>query len=211
MKYTPHLWQEIKVPGEQFTDFYDVYEEAVIKSPDNAILVELGSWVGKSTTMMLELLKSHNKKATFYAVDNFILNVKWSTRDNCYIHTGIVRNGCKETETIFNDNVNKVDIKGNDNIKFNVIKQDSYTAAAQFQNNSVDFVFVDADHTYDFVKRDIETWWPKVKSGGIMAGHDFTWLFPDGIQGVARAVWEFAYNNKLRFTVSNTSWIINKP
>ena len=67
MKYTPNIWETIKVPGIEFTDFYDVYEEAVENAPNNAVLVEVGSWIGKSTTMMLELLKSRDKIATFYA------------------------------------------------------------------------------------------------------------------------------------------------
>jgi len=210
MKYTPNIWETIKVPGIEFTDFYDVYEEAVENAPNNAVLVEVGSWIGKSTTMMLELLKSRDKIATFYAIDNFILNVAWSSKDNCYIHTGIIKGGCLETENIFKKNIQLVDLSDYVGIKFDYIKKDSLTAAKDFNDESVDFVFIDANHTYDAIRQDLEAWWPKIKSGGTMAGHDFTWLTLDGIQGVGRAVWEFAHKNKLRFSVSNSSWIIKK-
>lgn len=38
--------------------------------------------------------------------------------------------------------------------------------------NKVDFVFIDGDHTYEGVKRDIEAWLPKIKKRGFIAGHD---------------------------------------
>jgi hypothetical protein len=48
------------------------------------------------------------------------------------------------------------------------------TAAAQlYDDRSLDFVFIDADHAYAAVARDIDAWRPKVKSGGLLAGHDF--------------------------------------
>lgn len=46
-------------------------------------------------------------------------------------------------------------------------------AAEQFENGSLDFVYIDALHDYDSVKLDIETWVTKVKPGGILAGHDY--------------------------------------
>ena len=48
----------------------------------------------------------------------------------------------------------------------------------------LDFVFIDADHTYEGVKRDIELWEPKVHQNGLIIGHDLNW------GGVARAVGE---------------------
>ena len=57
-----------------------------------------------------------------------------------------------------------------------------------------DLVFIDADHSYETTKRDIELWAPKVKPGGILGGHDYN--NPDYPQwGVARAVTEFAVSH----------------
>ena len=41
-----------------------------------------------------------------------------------------------------------------------------------------DMVFVDADHSYEAVRQDIDNWLPKVKKGGIIAGHDYLWAGP---------------------------------
>jgi len=42
--------------------------------------------------------------------------------------------------------------------------------------NDLDFVYIDGNHSYEFVKKDIELYVPKVKSGGLIAGHDFNIL-----------------------------------
>ena len=54
------------------------------------------------------------------------------------------------------------------------LRGDSSEMANHFANASVDFVFIDANHSYDSVKRDIIAWQPKVRSGGIIAGHDYS-------------------------------------
>lgn len=42
-----------------------------------------------------------------------------------------------------------------------------------FQDESLDFVYIDANHAYDFVVEDINLWYPKVKKGGLLMGHDY--------------------------------------
>ena len=57
-------------------------------------------------------------------------------------------------------------------------------AYKHFEDDSLDFVFIDADHSYESVKRDIELWSPKVRTTGLIFGHDINW------GDVARAVGE---------------------
>lgn len=52
------------------------------------------------------------------------------------------------------------------------IKKLSSEAVTQFENNSLDFVYIDGNHEYDYVLHDLEDWYPKIKTGGILAGHD---------------------------------------
>jgi hypothetical protein len=55
-----------------------------------------------------------------------------------------------------------------------IIVSDSADAAATIDDGSLDFVFIDGDHSYDGIKRDILAWLPKVKTGGWLIGHDYT-------------------------------------
>jgi hypothetical protein len=52
------------------------------------------------------------------------------------------------------------------------------------KDNTLDLVFIDALHDYESVMQDISLWWPKVRKGGVLAGHDFNHKWP----GVERAV-----------------------
>lgn len=68
----------------------------------------------------------------------------------------------------------------------------SIEGAAELPDASLDFVYIDARHDYESVKEDLETWFPKVRPGGIFAGHDYAdGPFPQGEFGVKRAVDEF--------------------
>jgi hypothetical protein len=56
---------------------------------------------------------------------------------------------------------------------FEFIRKFSVDAAKDFEDESLDFVYIDANHDYESVKADIEAWLPKVKKGGIISGHDY--------------------------------------
>jgi hypothetical protein len=127
-------------------------------------------------------------------------------------------------------------IKGFEDRAF-MLRMKGEFACELFQDNSLDFVYIDANHTYDAVKEDIKNWYPKVKSGGLVMGHDYLpndmysdgskdlpiYLFDDsmpegtkyaGMFGVNPAVNEFAKENL--YTVGKTEewlgtwWFIKK-
>jgi hypothetical protein len=62
----------------------------------------------------------------------------------------------------------------------------------QIADGELDCVFIDGDHSYDAVKRDLPFWWKKVREGGMMLGDDIH------MEDVARAVNEFSLENNLR-------------
>jgi hypothetical protein len=55
-------------------------------------------------------------------------------------------------------------------------------------DETIDFIYIDGDHTYEAVAADIAGWWPKLKVGGILAGHDYN----DQTPGTVQAVDEFS-------------------
>ena len=84
----------------------------------------------------------------------------------------------EENYRIFSNRVN------NHRDRVNIYRTQTHKAAKYIQDGSLDFVFIDADHTYFNCKRDILCWLPKIKSTGVMLGHDSSW------PGVNRAVTE---------------------
>ena len=72
------------------------------------------------------------------------------------------------------------------------IRKDSIKAAEDFEDLSQDYIYLDADHSRDFVYKEIIAWWDKVKWGGMLAGHD--WWYKD----IKEAVVKISMDNKLR-------------
>jgi hypothetical protein len=100
-----------------------------------------------------------------------------------------------------------------------VVKSTSAEALKMFDDKSIDFIYIDALHDYESVKQDIELWWPKVKSGGILAGHDYTKRIAekekDAEFGVIKAVNESVKELNVNLNVTNgdrfPSWYFRKP
>lgn len=65
--------------------------------------------------------------------------------------------------------------------------RNSWDVGKDYSDASLDFAFLDGDHSYEGLKKDIEAWLPKVKKGGIIAGHDFSY---NQYPGIIRAVQE---------------------
>jgi hypothetical protein len=81
-----------------------------------------------------------------------------------------------------------------------ILRMTSSDAAKLFNDRTFDLIYLDANHSYEEVKKDLEIWWPKLKKGGVFAGHDYlNGEFPQGTFQVKRAVDEFAgkYGQKL--------------
>lgn len=84
-------------------------------------------------------------------------------------------------------------------------------AAGKFADQSLDFAFIDADHSYEGCRSDIGYYWPKVKTGGWLSGHDYE--HPEHPQfGVRRAVDQFAQAHGYAIELGrNFTWFIRKP
>ena len=123
--------------------------------------VELGSWKGKSAAYMAVEIINSNKQIKFDCID------RWEVEPRADWPKYITNENFMQ---IFLDNTKPV------SHIITAIKKDSSSAAQDYQDNSLDFVFIDADHSYEGVKKDILAWRPKVKKGGVLAGHDYGWV-----------------------------------
>ena len=98
-----------------------------------------------------------------------------------------------------------------------LIREPSTEAVKRFGNGSLDFVYIDANHSYPAVLEDITIWTPKVRSGGIVSGHDYN------LPAVSRAVREYAEKNNMQVMLTDCdrinprikgieySWYFMKP
>lgn len=190
------------VPG--YCNFDELYRQAVQNASDGAVFVELGSLWGRSTFRMASSIKESQKNIKFYCID------VWDLR-------GISAGEWSKEDIVWG---NKMGTNTQDNIDFAYetflaalfklnlqnytfpIKLSSRVAHRLFEDNSISFLFIDADHSYEGVLEDIELWLPKVAEGGVIAGHDYDWT------GVKKAVDEKFAGKEIK--IYNTSWIVQK-
>jgi len=94
--------------------------------------------------------------------------------------------------------VNKFKVYGN---RVSVLRKESLEAANDFEDGHFDFIYIDANHSYDFVKADINAWYSKLNVNGILAGHDYL-VGIHGRDGVKKAVDEFCFKNKHKLYIT---------
>lgn len=176
--------------------------------------VELGSFKAEYAKFILK-----NWPGTLYLIDVWrgLDDAEYEDCSNHKLHSDIYAEAIKNLVG-YEDRAYMLRAKGNQVVDI-------------FKDNSLDFIYIDANHTYEAVKEDIIHWYPKVKSGGIVSGHDFLQLdcytkenyaqgkknFPiwmwqgnnqsestyAGMFGVNPAVEEFCEKNQYTFNVSN--------
>lgn len=163
-----HFYRDI----QGWASFVFLYGEEVAKADDGAVFVEVGAWKGKSTAFMAVEIINSGKDIKFHTVDTF------EGSDEKLHHADLaIQQGTLEKE--FRANIRDV------GRYVNVHVGDSSSFAAQFKDNSIDFIFLDGDHTEEGVTKDLEAWWPKLKPGSRMGGDDIRW------KSVCRAVEKF--------------------
>lgn len=155
---------------------------------DNAKFVEIGCDKGQSFCFLGVETIIQNKNIELYAIDMWDdICISQSSSDKIY--------------NMFLDNIKPIQERLNDKIK--VIKSNSVDASTKFEDKSLDFIFIDACHEYECVLADLNAWYPKLKPGGWIAGHDYY----TGHYGVERAVNEFFYEKSENLNCQECCWI----
>jgi hypothetical protein len=93
-----------------------------------------------------------------------------------------------------------------DKVDFRKLTSDE--AVVGIDDNYLDFIFIDGNHTYEYALRDMQNYFSKVKSGGIFAGHDYS------LSQVNTALMEFLSSHDIPLSeiilLSNDSWFFYK-
>lgn len=163
--------------------------------PPSGKIAEIGSWKGKSSAYLGVEAKNANKSLRIWCVD---------TWKGCSAVPVQMKDSAVQTDTLYELFLSNIESLRD---IITPIRGDSAASAHNFPDNYFDAVFIDASHEYENVKADIAAWYPKVKSGGIFAGHDYP-----GFPGVVQAVHEFLNANTVKdFRFSELCWICEKP
>jgi len=174
-------------------ELHDVktYRELISSIPNDSKILEIGVWKGRSLCSIADLIKEKNLKVI--AVDTFE-----GTKGN-----ELEEEAHKEATELdlrkeFKQNIKLFEIEKN----VTILKTTSVLASKKFKENEFNFIFLDGDHSFEAVTEDVIHWYPKLKSGGIFAGHDYAW------ESVREAIYksfkEMIYNN------GTNQWFLTK-
>jgi ubiquinone/menaquinone biosynthesis C-methylase UbiE len=181
-----HFYQKI---GEDWFTYPNLYKKMVGNNNNGSHFVEVGVWKGRSASFMAVEIINSNKNIKFDCVDTWEGSVEHQNYD-------IISE--KKLFDVFSENIEPV------SHIINPIRMKSLEAVNLYDDESLDFVFIDASHEYEDVKNDILEWLPKVKEGGFIGGHDYS----SSWDGVVRAVDEIFNNSEL--VIDEYCWLYEK-
>lgn len=177
-----------RIPG--WFDFQDIYTRMVEESPDPAHFVEVGSYLGRSAAYMAVEIANSGKKIRFDCIDPFNGAGGYSVSLSAFHGNMAPAIGYYEA-----------------------VAMASPQAADLYEDGSLDFVWLDGDHSIEGMALDVPAWLPKIKPGGFYGGHDYA---PESGNGVHPMVSKYISGytlHKGHLFASHTvqSWLWQKP
>ncbi len=155
-------WQS--VPGWFSEADAECYRRIARELPEGGQFAEVGCWMGRSLCAFTTFLTELGKGAGLHAIDTF---KGTQTEPNRSIQQPTIEEHGGSLRRAFERNLQTFGAGAQ------VYEMDSLAAASCFADGFLDAVFIDGDHSYDAVRADLAAWLPKVKPGGIIAGHDY--------------------------------------
>jgi hypothetical protein len=172
--------------------------------PKGAVSAEIGVWKGDFSAQMLEIVKPRK----LHLIDPWLLH-----NSDEYARAKYGRPMSKSQERMDEVHQSVLD-RFAAPIEAGVVevhRASSEDAAAAFEDGYFDWVYVDGNHTYDFVKRDLKLYFEKIKSGGLLGGDDYRsagwWK-----DGVTRAVDDFVRSGRCELVLTKAEqFLLRKP
>lgn len=159
---------------------------AMVKEIHHPKVLEIGCDIGDTTQFLLD----SNPDCVVTGIDPYVNYIDWNG------------NNLNERESVYERFMER--LKGYNN-RFGLLRDYSDNVVNNLLDNWFDVIFIDGLHEYDQLTKDCANYYPKLKQGGIFAGHDY-----NAIEGVRRAADEFAakVGREIHFTESDVwYWI----
>lgn len=153
---------------------YDyIYKHVVDTAEDGELFVEVGSFKGRSSAYLAVEIHNSGKKIQLDCIDTWVGSIEHQEGGEC------------EVKEVVEGTLYETFLKNIEPVKeiIRPVRMTSLEAAATYEDNSIDFIMIDGEHTYEAVKADINAFLPKMKNGGVMTGDD---AFSDAVRQAAQ-------------------------
>jgi len=171
----------VEIPNVGRDDMAKLFGELGLKS---------GAEIGVDKGEYSEVLCKAMPEAKIYGIDPYVRN---AYEPNIKPHDA----GIYDTQEGFEDNYNKARAKLDKCPNYVLIRGYSMDALKQFEDNSLDFVYIDGNHDYPNFINDLHQWAKKVRMGGIVSGHDWAYYSYRKFNHVKRALEAYARSYRM--------------
>jgi predicted O-methyltransferase YrrM len=185
-------------------------ETLVKKFLKSGVIVEIWTWRGDFADFLL----SNSENTTLYTIDPYIRYADFNDSCNDYVD-----------DNFYNEVKTRLESKFGDRIK--LVRKTSFEAVNDIPNN-IDFLYIDGNHKYKYVLKELELYYDKVKTGGVIIGddafdtdnngrnsegdkiivHPNNWGY--GAYGVVKAFEEFSRRKNLKGKIVSGQYILIK-
>lgn len=171
-----------------------IVADLILHYADNGIGAEIGVYKGQTSRQILETTSTK----MLYMIDQYRLN--YDKSQTLYSKRGNPDADYEFVRKYFSEKFPN---------RHTLIRKTSEQSGKEL-DVALDFIFIDANHTYEHVMKDLQIWVPKVRSGGLIIGHDWWSKFPGVITAViefVRKTSAFKMPQKPRSTIAKTKYI----
>lgn len=160
---------------------YDIVRNELLRwMPRHSVGAEIGTWKGEYAEKMIEVCQPSH----LHLIDPYLFSPEYPAR----WYGGNIAKSQNDMDRMFHEVRNRLEALAGEDTKITFHRDLSENALTNLIDDELDWAYIDGNHSYEFVKKDLEGLLPKVKSGGFIMGDDIQW------DGVNQAVTEFARN-----------------
>ena len=170
-----------------YSEAIALYESARSLKAESPIVVEIGSWQGKSSVVLARAIKV-KRQSVLYCVDPF------NATNNGVQDPTFVQRTRRMDRSLLDTFVKNMRTNGVYDV-IRILHGMSHDFAGSFAEK-IDLLYIDGNHEYDAVRRDYEEWAPHLKRGGIIAFHDVVRSESGTCQGPWMVVKERIHQNR---------------
>lgn len=191
-----HFYQNIY---PDYFSYPNLYKSFVEQAQDGDLIVEIGSFLGRSIAYLGVEAENAGKRLEIDCIDS------WDPANCSVWYTDADGSNYREYA---GEGVYKLFLQNTKPLSKRIrsIRMTSVAASELYEDESIAFLFIDGDHSYEAVQQDLNFWYKKVKPGGIISGHDW-----ESFDGVKRAVEEFSEIDNDHLLITENCWSYKKP
>ena len=149
---------------------------------------EIGVCLAASTELFMKNVPNIKK---YYAIDNYPTYIDWNGADFNEERQSLMKQYAADVLKPYKE-------------KIEFVYEDSSDFANSLENESLDFIFIDGDHSYEGFSKDLNNYFSKVKKGGIVSGDDIT------LTSIDKGLNDFFAENKPEIKTNNKMWYLVK-